>query len=49
MTPDGKLENELVTHKYTTETLEIFDETRRQGKFFLDEGMEKVGRVGADA
>lgn len=42
---DGKLENGLVTHKYTTETLEIFDECRRQGDYILPEGMEKVGRV----
>lgn len=44
---DGKLEDPLVTHKYTLETLDIFDECRRQGKYVLPEGMEKIGRVGA--
>lgn len=45
---DGWVENALVSHKYTAETLEIFDEARRQGGFVLPVGMEKVGRVGVD-
>jgi len=45
---DGRIENALVNHKYTAETLEIFDEARRQGGFVLPEGMERVGRVGVD-
>jgi predicted dehydrogenase len=45
---DGRTENELASHKYTTETLQIFDEARRQGGYVLPEGMEKVGRVGAE-
>lgn len=44
---DGRTENELVTHQYTSDTLEIFDEARRQGGYVLPEGMEKIGRVGA--
>ncbi|BEI83934.1 hypothetical protein CcaverHIS002_0405380 [Cutaneotrichosporon cavernicola] len=44
---DGRTQNELVSHKYTAETLEIFDESRRQGGYILPEGMEKVGRVSA--
>jgi hypothetical protein len=46
---DGRIENALVTHKYTAETLDIFDDARRQGGFVLPEGMERIGRVGADA
>ncbi|CAK9786842.1 NAD-binding protein [Cutaneotrichosporon oleaginosum] len=45
---DGRIENELVSHKYTSETLEIFDEARRQGGYILPQGMEKVGRVGVE-
>ncbi|GMK59341.1 hypothetical protein CspeluHIS016_0703560 [Cutaneotrichosporon spelunceum] len=45
---DGRAQNELVSHKYTTETLQILDHARRQGGYILPEGMEKVGRVGVD-
>lgn len=47
LTTDGKLEDSLVTHHYTQDTLEIFDEARRLGGYVLPEGMEQIGRVGA--
>ncbi|KAI8996576.1 NAD-P-binding protein [Trametes punicea] len=42
---DGKLESDLWGHEKSLVMMEVFDEVRRQGKYVLPEGVEKVGRV----
>ncbi|EJF64256.1 NAD(P)-binding protein [Dichomitus squalens] len=41
----GKIESDLWTHEKTIIIMETFDEVRRQGKYVLPEGVEKVDRV----
>ncbi|KAI1796650.1 NAD(P)-binding protein [Ganoderma leucocontextum] len=41
----GKIESDLWTHEKTIIMMETFDEVRRQGKYVLPEGVEKVDRV----
>ncbi|RPD64412.1 NAD(P)-binding protein [Lentinus tigrinus ALCF2SS1-7] len=42
---DGKLESELWGHEKSIVMMETFDKVRRQGKYVLPQGVEKVGRV----
>ncbi|KAI0766939.1 NAD-P-binding protein [Trametes elegans] len=42
---DGKLESDTWGHQKSIIVMEIFDEVRRQGKYILPEGVEKVDRV----
>ncbi|KAI0641950.1 NAD-P-binding protein [Trametes meyenii] len=42
---DGKTESDTWNHEKSVIVMEIFDEVRRQGKYTLPEGVEKIGRV----
>ncbi|KAH9846034.1 NAD-P-binding protein [Lenzites betulinus] len=42
---DGRLESESWGHEKSIIVMEIFDEVRRQGKYVLPEGVEKIDRI----
>lgn len=44
--PDGRLENGLVPHAYTAETIRVFADVRAQGGYALPSNLNQRGRMG---